>query len=133
LEDGRYVLQLRDDAESIWYPGHWGCFGGAVEPGEDPETALRRELREEIRYEVTDASFFVQLDFDLSVLGRRKYYRKYYVVPMRMAELANLVLGEGMAVAAFDGDTILGTLKVASYDAFVLFLHARAFRIRGAL
>ena len=30
LEDGRYLLQLRDDIESIWYPGHWGCFGGAV-------------------------------------------------------------------------------------------------------
>ena len=28
LEDGRYLLQLRDDIELIWYPGHWGCFGG---------------------------------------------------------------------------------------------------------
>lgn len=31
---GRYLLQLRDEAPQIWYPGHWGLFGGSVEPGE---------------------------------------------------------------------------------------------------
>jgi 8-oxo-dGTP pyrophosphatase MutT (NUDIX family) len=124
---------MRDDIESVWYPGHWGCFGGAVELGEDPMTALRRELREELRYEITEASFFTQLDFDLSVMGGKRYYRKYYVVPMRTADIANLSLGEGTAVTAFDGDTALGTLKLTPYDAFVLFLHAREFRIRAAL
>jgi 8-oxo-dGTP pyrophosphatase MutT (NUDIX family) len=128
LEDGRYLLQLRDDVESIWYPGHWGCFGGAVEPGEDPTTALRRELREELGYEISAANFFVQLDFDLSGLNQGRHYRKYYVVPMALTELRNLQLGEGKALAAFDGDTILGSLNVTPYDAFVLFLHARAFR-----
>jgi hypothetical protein len=29
-EDGRYIMQLRDQKEGIFYPGHWGCFGGAV-------------------------------------------------------------------------------------------------------
>ena len=29
--DRRYLLQLRDDKPGIFYPGHWGCFGGAVE------------------------------------------------------------------------------------------------------
>src|SRR5262244_3716729 len=30
VEDGRYLMQLRDDKPRIFYPGHWGCFGGAV-------------------------------------------------------------------------------------------------------
>src|SRR5262252_4231561 len=35
VEDGRYLMQLRDDIPRIFYPGHWGCFGGAVSAGED--------------------------------------------------------------------------------------------------
>ncbi|MFL6930718.1 MAG: hypothetical protein ACJ8FK_12480, partial [Xanthobacteraceae bacterium] len=35
LEDARYLLQLRDDIPPIWYPGHWGLFGGGVDAGED--------------------------------------------------------------------------------------------------
>jgi len=132
LEDGRYLLQLRDDREEIWYPDHWGCFGGGVESGEDPLEALRRELREELGYDFQDARLFIQLDFDLPGLKLERYYRKYYLITMRLAEMRYLTLGEGKAVAAFDGDTLLGSLKVTPYDAFVLFLHARAFRIGKA-
>ncbi len=38
LDDGRYLMQHRDDKPGIFYPDHWGLFGGAIEPGEDPET-----------------------------------------------------------------------------------------------
>ena len=27
LEDGRYLMQLRDDIPGIFYPDHWGLFG----------------------------------------------------------------------------------------------------------
>jgi len=131
LEDGRYLLQHRDDLPHIWYPDHWGCFGGSVEPREDPVDALRRELREELALEFGVAEFFIQIDFDLSGLGLGKYYRKYYVVPMTMGRMTGLSLGEGKALAAFDGDTILGVLKMTPYDAFALFMHARSFRLRS--
>src|SRR5262249_19104994 len=55
LEDGRYIMQLRDDVPNIWYPGHWGLFGGGVDDREDEVAALRRELREELELEVNDA------------------------------------------------------------------------------
>jgi 8-oxo-dGTP pyrophosphatase MutT (NUDIX family) len=132
LEDGRYLLQLRDEREDIWYPDHWGCFGGGVDSGEDPLEALRRELREELGYDFQDARLFIQLDFDLPGLKLERYYRKYYLITMQAAEMRHLTLHEGKAVAAFDGDTMLSSLKVTPYDAFVLFLHARAFRIGKA-
>jgi len=46
--DGRWLLQLRDDIDTIIYPGHWGLFGGHLEAGETPEQAVLRELEEEI-------------------------------------------------------------------------------------
>jgi hypothetical protein len=34
-ERGRYLMQLRDDIPGIFYPGYWGCFGGAVSAGKN--------------------------------------------------------------------------------------------------
>jgi 8-oxo-dGTP pyrophosphatase MutT (NUDIX family) len=48
LRDGQFLMQLRDDLPHILYPGCWGLFGGHMEAGEDPESACRRELHEEI-------------------------------------------------------------------------------------
>jgi len=45
-----FLMQLRDDDPAIAYPGHWGFFGGHVEPDEEPDAAVRRELIEEIGY-----------------------------------------------------------------------------------
>ena len=45
-------MQLRDQKPNIFYPGHWGLFGGAIEENEDPTVALKRELRK------NDASIF---------------------------------------------------------------------------
>lgn len=129
LEDGRYLLQLRDDIDSIWYPGHWGCFGGGVEPGEDPVHALRRELREELSFELNEARFFTELEFDLAGLALGRYYRKYYLVRMALEEMDRLRLTEGVDLALFDADIMLDTLDLSPYDAFALFLHARGFRI----
>jgi 8-oxo-dGTP pyrophosphatase MutT (NUDIX family) len=131
IEDGRYLLQLRDDLESIWYPGHWGCFGGGVEEGENPVGALRRELREELALEFDEARFFTELQFDLSGLGLARYFRSYFLVEITLEQMTRLRLEEGAAVAAFHSDVILGALKVSPYDAFALFLHARGSRIKA--
>jgi 8-oxo-dGTP diphosphatase len=52
--DNHWLLQLRDDMDGIVAPGHWGLFGGHLEPGETPEQALRRELVEEIRWQAAE-------------------------------------------------------------------------------
>lgn len=123
LEDGRYLMQHRDAIPAIWYPDHWGCFGGAVQDGEDPLDALRREVYEELEFEFGEAAYFTRFDFDLTGLRMGRYYRIYYVVDMTLSELGRLVLHEGQAVQAFPGEAVLTTLRVTPYDAFAMFLY----------
>jgi 8-oxo-dGTP pyrophosphatase MutT (NUDIX family) len=46
-EQGRRLVQLRDAKPTIFFPDHWGCFAGALEPGETDERSLAREIDEE--------------------------------------------------------------------------------------
>ena len=57
-QDGKFLMQLRDDIPGIIHPGVWGLFGGHLAPGEKPETGLKRELIEEINYAVDTLSQF---------------------------------------------------------------------------
>jgi 8-oxo-dGTP diphosphatase len=43
---GKVLLQYRDD-DAQYAPGKWALPGGAMEPGETPEGAARREVLEE--------------------------------------------------------------------------------------
>jgi len=127
VEADGYLMQLRDPRTDIWYPGHWGLFGGGVEPGEDARDALARELKEELELELEDAEFFARFDFDLAGLRLERYFRNYYLVPITRATKARLVLHEGAEMRVFSGEEILQESRVTPYDSFALFLHyARA-------
>jgi 8-oxo-dGTP pyrophosphatase MutT (NUDIX family) len=123
VEEDGYLMQLRDSRPDIWYPGHWGLFGGGVEPGEEPIAALRRELKEELELEFGQAPFFAGIDFDLAGLGLERYFRRYYLVPITRAARAGLVLHEGADMRVFRGEAILREPRVTPYDGFALFLH----------
>ncbi|WP_336219386.1 nucleoside triphosphatase NudI [Citrobacter amalonaticus] len=45
--DGCYLLCQMADDRGV-FPGQWALSGGGVEPGEQIEEALRREIREEL-------------------------------------------------------------------------------------
>ncbi|WP_017300143.1 NUDIX hydrolase [Nodosilinea nodulosa] len=84
----RFLLQLRDDIPTIAWPGHWAFFGGHLEPGEDPDTAVYRELLEEIGYAAPRLTLFERLEDDAVV---RHVYHGPLVVPVE-----SLVLSEGL-------------------------------------
>ena len=129
-EDGRYIMQLRDPKIEIFYPGHWGCFGGAIDPGEDAVAALRRELREELELEMGAATRFTQFEFDFSALAQSKVSRAYYEVRVPDSAFPRFVLHEGQAVKAFAGAELLANHRVTPYDAFAIWMHL--FRSRAA-
>ena len=132
LDDGKYLLQLRDNIPGIWYPDHWGLFGGGVDPGEDEIVALRRELQEEIEFDLTksQARLFARFDFDLRPAGKDRYFRSYYRVPLPQVALAKLRLHEGAAMQAFSGEEAL-SLRLSPYDSFALLLYHHQVRHSG--
>jgi 8-oxo-dGTP pyrophosphatase MutT (NUDIX family) len=125
LPDSRYVVQRRDRKPGIWFPGHWGFFGGAVDEGESPLAALHRELEEEIELRAHGAVLFTQFHFDMTALGLRRYYRNYYVIHIDAEQLAELRLHEGEELGLFTGEDLLQRMRMAPYDAFALELYHR--------
>ena len=86
-QQNKFLLQLRDDIPGIIYPGHWGLFGGHIEPGETPDVAVKRELLEEIGYSPPILSKF-------NCYSDSKVVRHVYHAPLTV-ELNALVLAEG--------------------------------------
>ena len=130
LEDGRYVMQLRDANPDIFYPEFWGCFGGAVDEGEKPAQALSRELLEELDFGAVDAKEFIRFDFDLTNLCQKKIYRIYYEIPVPMKSYSRFTLREGAQFKAFSGAEILCERRVIPYDSFAIWLHMRRSRFQ---
>lgn len=123
LDDGRYLMQQRDDIQGIFYPGYWGLFGGAIEEGETPEEALVREVEEELAFEVREPRYFTKVVFDFEFAGLGMLDRFFYEVDMAASVLPDLVLGEGRAFDALSAEQILAEPRIVPYDAFALWQH----------
>src|SRR5437870_5307193 len=81
-ETNRYLVQLRDAKPTIFFPDHWGCFGGAHDPGESDEDCLARELKEELDLDLSRlrARRFTTFTFDFGFAGGAVIHRAYYEV-----------------------------------------------------
>jgi 8-oxo-dGTP pyrophosphatase MutT (NUDIX family) len=130
LPDGRYVLQHRDNIPGIWFPGYWCLFGGAVEPDEGPEAAMRRELKEEIEFEAGPLEQLFSQTFELTAWRIPPFRRIYFLAPASLEQFAAFRLHEGAGFAAFTAAEILGGLSMVPYDAFAIFLHQARDRLR---
>jgi len=131
--DGRYVLQLRDRKRGIFFPDHWGLFGGGVESSDGGlKAAMRRELREELGIDVAEErfSFFTRMTFDFSYCGLTDMFRIFYEVRLTEAEMQSAVLGEGSAFGAFALTEALNELRLVPYDEMALWMHANGGRMR---
>jgi len=132
--DGQYLLQLRDAKPGIFFPAHWGCFGGGVDPGETVEQALIRELEEELgaRIGTTDMRYFSRFEFGLDFAGLKPIWRIFYEVAISEARMARWSLGEGSDMRLFPAAAILThQIPLTPYDAFALWMHINRSRLVG--
>ena len=124
-------MQQRDDKESIFFPGCWGNFGGAIETDETPEQSLRRELNEEIGLRIGACEFFCRLVFDFAYAGIGDVVRWFFIVPLSDDEIERIVVHEGKCFGVFAGHEILSMPNVVSYDATAIWPHVIRNRIGG--
>lgn len=131
FDDGRYLLQLRDNKEGIFFPGHWGLFGGAIEEVETNASALLRELKEELGVSVTDFTHLMGFEFDLQLMWRGKFMHSIFEVRLPLKIQGTLNLMEGERMGTFSKQEVLQLHPVTPYDAFAIWCHTNRERINS--
>lgn len=91
-------------------PGHWSFFGGAIDEGETPEEAVKREAIEELEYTLTNPRLVMTQEFDTDVhmITRYIYIEKY-------DPIVKLVLHEGQGMGWYKHED-MGNLKIDKFD-----------------
>ena len=109
---GHILLQHRTD-DAIRLPGYWAFFGGGIEKGENPTEALKREIREELSYQVQNPQFLLAQKVRDGENDNTKYVfvEQYQDQPLQ--------LGEGQAMGWLSPDETQG-LKMIDHDRFVV-------------
>src|ERR1700739_1165424 len=81
---GHYLVQLRDSKPTIFFPDHWGCFGGAIESGGAQEGCVSRELDEDLGLHLSRFAVrhFTTFTFDFGFAKGPMIYRAFYEVSM---------------------------------------------------
>jgi len=89
------LLHLRDDKPEIPYPNHWCLLGGHLDENETCMEALKREIKEEINYEVKMPILLGSVD---DGVGNIAYVYKDKIDK----ETSELELTEGQKICFFD-------------------------------
>lgn len=100
-QNGKFLLQHRDDNPRILFPGHWGLFGGRVKAGETFKEGLIREVREELGIDISSKK--IEFLFDNTFSDR---IGVIFHIKMDMS-LDEISLTEGQEAKFFSKNDIL--------------------------
>ena len=123
-DDGKVLLQKRDNLSTIFYPNYWGFFGGAIDLNETSNEAITRELLEELNFSF-DYSIINRVgsfDFGVNEINIGRFVRDYYSILIESKDISKYRLGEGAEFGLFDFSYALENLKIVPYDAFMLWM-----------
>ena len=124
-EKNEYLFQLRDNKKNIFYPLHWGVFGGGIEKEENEISALSREISEELTINIKekDLKYFTSFTFDLSFKNLNKVKVSYYVLYLDKKKIESIILNEGIECKFISSEEFLSKNFIVPLDAFAIWLH----------
>ena len=120
-----YLMQLRDNKKEIFYPLHWGAFGGSIESYENEKKALQREINEElsIKININEFNYFTSFTFDLSFKKLDKVKVSYYILRVNDNTISNIELSEGIEYKFMSAKEFLTKKFIVPLDSFAIWLH----------
>jgi 8-oxo-dGTP pyrophosphatase MutT (NUDIX family) len=131
-EQGRYLMQVRDDVPHILHPGALGLFGGGIEAGEEAEGAVRRELDEEIGFVPGDLAYWRPLWVPVLGGGSLRSARvEVFLGSIPAARVPGLDQREGAGRLLIGPRLLLLEAKVAPSARLAVGLHAQASMAAG--
>ncbi len=123
-EGGGYLLQQRDSTPGIWYPDMLGFFGGGIDSHEDAETALRRELMEELEFNPRKLTYFSFVCYDTARFGPGVGCRYIYESEVTKEDMAQMTQHEGAGMKLLSPDDVLSREHpIAPVDLQMLYVH----------
>ena len=125
---GRLLLQLRDDGAPI-SPNTWSMVGGHIEPGEDAETAARRELLEESALSPDGPLWLLFDGVQPSSRGVGVTHWSIYTASSTATD-SDIVVGEGADITFVSPTDVAGlTLSPSAARNVPAFLDSTAYRL----
>lgn len=99
-QEKKLLFCLRDNKISIPYPDYWALLGGHLENNETPIKALKRELLEEIEYELRNPLF-------IGTFNDKVGHKVYMYQDKIDKKIDELILHEGQKLGYFSFEEVL--------------------------
>lgn len=123
----KYLLQLRDSKNNIFFPNMWGLFGGAIEDNETYLCGLKREINEELNIDIKKKKieFITNITFEV----KKKCIERYiYYFEINQNQHDKLKISEGQKIGFFKQNE-LKNIQIVAYDNLALWLFFNSFRL----
>ena len=129
----KILLVLRSNNKKIFYPNHYGLFGGAKEKNETYLGAAKRELFEETNINILKQNIKYLLDINFSFPSSKLINRKIYTYQINDLNKFKkfFILGEGVSQKFFTYNQIKNLSNIVPYDKLAIDLFfARKIKFR---
>lgn len=126
----KILLQYRSKNKQIFYPNHWGCFGGAKKNKETYLSCAAREVFEEtnINFKKKKFTFFFKIKFFIKN-SNKKFTRSFFF--LEIDNIKNFKkefrLNEGSNYNFFTNIQINKLLKLVPYDKYAIDIYYNIF------